>query len=84
MRADYLTLQIVLHGVRQVSQDSLEGILSSASWWKTKERQQERKMHCEDLMSPDLLSEIVLLVFGSLIVVSLSLFLLTVLTRTSA
>jgi hypothetical protein len=39
-------------------------------------------MHREELMSPDLLSEIVLLGFGTLILVSLLLFVLTALTRT--
>jgi hypothetical protein len=39
------------------------------------------EMHCEDLMSPDLLSEIVLLGFGTLILASLVLFVVTVLAR---
>jgi hypothetical protein len=38
-------------------------------------------MHREDLLSRDLLSEIVLLGFGELIFVSLLLFLMAVLTR---
>jgi hypothetical protein len=38
-------------------------------------------MHREDLMSPDLLSEIILLSFGTLILASLALFLVTVLAR---
>jgi hypothetical protein len=38
-------------------------------------------MHREDLLCPDLLSEIILLGFGELIFVSLILFLMAVLTR---
>jgi hypothetical protein len=38
-------------------------------------------MRSEDLMSPDLLSEIVLLGFGTLILVSLFLFAMAALTR---
>ena len=38
-------------------------------------------MHRKDLRGPDLLSEIVLLGFGTLILISLSLFLVTVLAR---
>jgi hypothetical protein len=38
------------------------------------------QMHCEDLMKPDLLSEIVLLVCGAIIFVSLLLFAITVIT----
>ncbi len=38
-------------------------------------------MHPEDVMKPDLFSEIVLLGFGSLILVSLLLFVVTALTR---
>jgi hypothetical protein len=38
-------------------------------------------MHCEDLLCRDLLSEIVLVGFGTLILVSLLLFLMAVLTR---
>jgi hypothetical protein len=38
-------------------------------------------MHCEDLLCRDLLSEIVLVGFGTLILVSLLLFLTAVLTR---
>jgi hypothetical protein len=37
-------------------------------------------MHCDELMSPDLLSEIVLLVCGAVIFVSLLLFAITVLS----
>jgi len=39
------------------------------------------EMHREDLLCPDLLSEIILLGFGELIFVSLILFLMAVLTR---
>jgi hypothetical protein len=39
-------------------------------------------MRSEDLMSPDLLSEIVLLGFGALMLVSMFLFVMTALTRT--
>jgi len=39
-------------------------------------------MCSEDLMSPDLLSEIVLLGFGTLILASLLVFVMTALTRT--
>jgi len=39
------------------------------------------EMHREDLLSPDLLSEIVLLSFGALILASLALFVVTVLTQ---
>ncbi len=39
-------------------------------------------MRSEDLMSPDLLSEIVLLGFGTLILASLLVFVMTALTRT--
>lgn len=39
-------------------------------------------MHREDLMSPDLLSEIILLSFGTLMLASLALFLVTALART--
>ena len=39
-------------------------------------------MRREDLMSPDLLSEIVLLGFGTLIFLSLVLFVMTALSRT--
>ena len=38
------------------------------------------EMHCDELMSPDLLSEIVLLVCGAVIFVSLLLFAITVLS----
>jgi len=38
-------------------------------------------MHCEDLLCRDLLSEIVLVGFGTLILVSLLLFLMAVLSR---
>jgi len=38
-------------------------------------------MHREELMSPDLLSEIVLLVFGAVIFVSMILFVMTVISR---
>jgi hypothetical protein len=38
-------------------------------------------MHREELMSPDLLSEIVLLVFGAVILVSMVLFVMTVIAR---
>jgi hypothetical protein len=38
-------------------------------------------MHREDLMRPDLLSEIVLLTFGALVLVSVALFAVFVLTR---
>jgi hypothetical protein len=38
-------------------------------------------MHCEDLLCRDLLSEIVLVGFGTLILVSLLLFLMAVLAR---
>ena len=38
-------------------------------------------MHREKLMSPDLLSEMVLLVFGAVILVSMILFVMTVITR---
>jgi hypothetical protein len=38
-------------------------------------------MHCEDLLCPDLLSEIVLVGFGTLIVVSLLLFFVAALAR---
>jgi hypothetical protein len=38
-------------------------------------------MRSEDLMSPDLLSEIVLLGFGALMLVSMFLFVMTALTR---
>ena len=38
-------------------------------------------MHRQDLMGPDLLSELVLLGFGTLTLVSLLLFLVTALTR---
>ena len=40
------------------------------------------EMRSEDLMSPDLLSEIVLLGFGTLILASLLVFVMTALTRT--
>jgi hypothetical protein len=35
-------------------------------------------MHCEELMSPDLLSEMVLLVFGGVILFSMVLFVMTI------
>jgi hypothetical protein len=38
-------------------------------------------MHREELMSPDLLSDIVLLVFGAVIFVSMVLFVMTLITR---
>jgi hypothetical protein len=38
-------------------------------------------MHPEELMKPDLLSEIVLLTFGTLIISSLALFVVAVLAR---
>jgi hypothetical protein len=38
-------------------------------------------MHREELMSPDLLSEIVLLFFGAVVFVSVILFVMTVITR---
>jgi hypothetical protein len=38
-------------------------------------------MHREELMSPDLLSEIVLLVVGAVIFASMVLFVMTVITR---
>ncbi len=43
--------------------------------------EQEFKMHCEDLLCRDLLSEIVLVGFGTLIVISLLLFLMAVFTH---
>jgi len=42
----------------------------------------EGEMRSEDLMSPDLLSEIVLLGFGTLMLASLLVFVMTALTRT--
>jgi hypothetical protein len=38
-------------------------------------------MHREELMSPDLLSEMVLVVFGAVIFVSMVLFVMTVITH---
>jgi hypothetical protein len=38
-------------------------------------------MHREDLMSPDLLSEIILLGFGALMLASVALFVITALAR---
>src|SRR6185312_14948522 len=63
---------------------SLDGALRGRNRADLREKEKKTQMHPEDLMNADMLSEILLLVCGSVIFVALLLILLAALTQTVA
>jgi hypothetical protein len=70
-----------IHRNPQPGRPSAEGASSGPASMARLREEEEKEMHPEDLMKPDLFSEIVLLGSGGLIFVSLLLIVVTAFTR---